>query len=423
MTPPTPTAAAHRHRLALTLTAAFLGWMFDGVEMAIFPMVARPALREMHGATGAIPFPGAEAFVQHWMGVVTATFLLGAAAGGLAFGWLGDRIGRVRAMTVSILAYSLFTGACYFAREPWHLAVLRFAAALGMGGEWALGVALVMESWPERLRPLLSGLIGASANVGYLLVGGLAVLSPITEHSWRWIMLVGAAPALLTFFLRLYVPESERWRASVRHHEARPLWEVLSHPLLPRTLMAILFAAIPLVVTWGIVQWIVLWADQITGGRIPTAKAYVQLALAFGAVLGSLGAPLLGLHFGRRPIYCGLCFSALAVCTGLFRGVHSYGAAFLILTFLVGGATAAFYGWLPLYLPELFPTRARATGQGLSFNFGRVLAAIGAWQMPTLMEWFDHSYPRAGATLVLIYLVGAFAIWLAPETRDRPLPA
>jgi MFS family permease len=98
-----------------------------------------------------------EGFVQRWMGIITALFLVGAALGGLVFGWLGDRVGRVRAMTWSILFYSGFTGLCYFATEPWHLGALRFIAALGMGGEWALGVALVMESWPGAKRPLLAG--------------------------------------------------------------------------------------------------------------------------------------------------------------------------------------------------------------------------------------------------------------------------
>ena len=146
----------------MALTAAFLGWMFDGMEMGIFPLVARPALQEMHTKAG---IPG-EQFVQSWMGIVTALFLLGAAFGGFAFGWLGDRIGRVKAMTWSILCYSIFTGFGYFATEPWHLGMFRFIAALGMGGEWALGVALVMECWPEKLRPLMAGLIGAAANFG-----------------------------------------------------------------------------------------------------------------------------------------------------------------------------------------------------------------------------------------------------------------
>ncbi|MBC7820480.1 MAG: MFS transporter, partial [Planctomycetaceae bacterium] len=180
----------------MALTAAFLGWMFDGMEMGIFPLVARPALQEMQTRSGIT----GEQFVQNWMGIVTALFLLGAACGGLIFGWLGDRVGRVKAMTWSILCYSIFTGCGYFATEPWHLGFFRFIAALGMGGEWALGVALVMECWPEKLRPLMAGLIGAAANFGYALIATIAILFPITPTSWRWVMMVGAAPALLTFF-------------------------------------------------------------------------------------------------------------------------------------------------------------------------------------------------------------------------------
>jgi MFS family permease len=178
------------HAQWMTLLAAFLGWMFDGFEMGIFPIVARPALQQM-GYSGE---------VGKWMGVVTALFLLGAAGGGMVFGWLGDRIGRVRAMSLSILTYSLFSGCCYFATEPWHLGVLRFISALGMGGEWSLGVALVMECWPERYRPWLAGAIGAASNVGFALIALIGLYFKVTVESWRWVMLVGAMPALLTFF-------------------------------------------------------------------------------------------------------------------------------------------------------------------------------------------------------------------------------
>src|SRR5258708_2615231 len=202
----------------LTLLAAFLGWMFDGLEMGIFPIVARPALQQM-GITN-------DADIGKWMGNVTALFLLGAAAGGLVFGWLGDRVGRVRAMSLSILTYSVFSGCCYFATAPWHLGVLRFVSALGMGGEWSLGVALVMECWPERHRPWLAAAIGAASNVGFALIALLGRFIPITGESWRWVMLVGAAPALLTFFIRLFVPESQRWKDSVTAEIPRPLKEI-----------------------------------------------------------------------------------------------------------------------------------------------------------------------------------------------------
>jgi len=403
---------------ALVLLAGFLGWMFDGMEMGIFPLVARPALQQMQSLSGLLD----ENFVQRWMGIITAMFLLGAATGGLLFGWIGDRIGRVKAMTWSILCYSLFTGLCYFARSPSELGIFRFIAALGMGGEWALGVALVMEIWPESKRPLMAGLIGAAANLGYALIAGVAIGIHITQESWRWVMIVGASPALLSFLVRLFVPESKKWQASVRAAPSHPLKEIFAPALRKRTLLAIGFASIPLVVTWGIVQWIPIWADQMTGGTDPKIKAMMQMLSALGAVAGSLIAPLIGRIYGRRPVYFGLCVLSLIVCSVLFRAFSSVTATFSAMVALTGFSTAAFYGWLPLYLPELFPTRVRATAQGLAFNFGRILAALGAWQMGSLMAFFGKSYAKAGATIALIYIIGMIIIWFAPETKDQPLP-
>ncbi|MEO6036056.1 MAG: MFS transporter [Verrucomicrobiota bacterium] len=402
----------------MALIAAFLGWMFDGMEMGIFPLVARPALSEMQRSIGIVD----DKFVGHWMGIVTALFLLGAACGGILFGWLGDKIGRVRAMSASILCYSLFTGLCYFAKEPWHLGFFRFLSALGMGGEWALGVALVMEIWPEKNRPLMAGTIGAAANFGYLLIAVLGLLFPITPTSWRWVMLVGAAPALLTFFIRLFVPESEKWKTSVEKKSAKPFREIFSPALFKPTVLAIVFASIALIGTWGSVQWLPLWGDQMAGPTLPKAKAFTQIASALGAIFGCMVGALIGGRFGRRPAYFLISLGSLVSCGYLFREVNTYGNFFLGMVFLVGGATAAFYGWLPLYLPELFPTRVRATAQGLAFNFGRVLAAVGALQMGNLMGHFHGSYAKAGAVITLVYVFGLFLIWLAPETRGKPLP-
>jgi MFS transporter, SHS family, sialic acid transporter len=402
----------------LVLFAAFLGWMFDGLEMGIFPLVARPALQEMQHAAGVLD----EQFVQMWMGRITALFLLGAAAGGLVFGWLGDRVGRVRAMTLSILAYSVFTGMAYFAQHPWHLGGCRFIAALGMGGEWSLGVALVMEAWPSDKRPVMAGLIGAAANFGYAIIAVIGIFFSITITSWRWVMLVGAAPALLALVVVFFVPESERWIESTKKGSSRPLKEVFGPALLKNTLLAIAFASVALIVTWGIVQWIPLWADQMTGGKQPKVKAYIQLVSSVGAIIGSFIAPVIGGKLGRRPVYFGMCLLSLILCSVLFRAFHAYSSMFLFVVGLVGFSTAAFYGWLPQYLPELFPTRVRATGQGVAFNSGRILAALGAWQMGSIMAFFDKSYAKAGATIILVYLVGMVLIWFAPETKNRPLP-
>jgi MFS family permease len=407
--------AASKRDQWLVLIAAFLGWMFDGVEQGVFPLVARPALQDLLGVE-------ADQLLGPWMGYITALFLIGAAGGGLVFGWLGDKMGRVRAMIFSILAYSLFTGCCYFVHAPWQLGLFRFLAAIGMGGEWSLGVALVMECWPERHRPLLAGAIGAASNVGFGLLGVLGMMFQVNRDSWRWVMLAGAAPALLTLFIARYVPESERWKDARQTTRSEPFREIFSSALRGRTLLGLLFASIALIGTWGSVQWLPAWADKLTQGNVHNAKGLTQLLMAVGAVLGCFVGPLIGGRMGRRPAYFLLCLASLTACGFLFRFVNEYGALFLVMVLVVGGSTAAFYGWLPLYLPELFPTRVRATGQGLCYNFGRIIAAFGAVQMGYLLKFYGGNYARAGAAITLVYAAGLLAIWLAPETKGKPLP-
>ncbi len=225
------------------------------------------------------------AAVNGWFAVIMAMFLIGAATGGVLFGWLGDRVGRVRAMSLSIFTYAVFTGLCGFAAQAWHIAVLRFVASLGMGGEWALGVALVIELWPDRSRAFLAGLIGAAANVGYLLVGlislwlvsfmqgfgnllldfGLSqdvVDTLLRNDGWRLMMIVGAAPALLVFFVMLLVPESHKWEAE-RDKGATSHWAT-------RDLLGVLLGAI------GAAIVVFLWSpvfDELTHGQAAVGAA------------------------------------------------------------------------------------------------------------------------------------------------------
>ena len=398
----------------LVLAAAFLGWMFDGLEMGIFPQIARSALGQLL-AVGA-----SEDTIKWWHQVIDACFLFGAAAGGLVFGWLGDRIGRVKAMAFSILVYSGFTGLLYFVRAPEHIAVLRFIAAVGMGGEWALGVALVMEVWSAKYRPLLAGLIGAAANVGFLIVGAIGYVIKIDQTNWRILAIVGAAPALLTFLIRLFVPESHAWTAAQTAKPTRPLRELFGDKKLSRSaLLAIVFASIALLGTWGAVQKIPAWVgDPAMPGGTKSAQGATQMALAVGAIIGCMIAPLVAAWLNRRITFFLLCLGSLVSCQVLFS-LDSYNAKFLVITFIVGGMTAAVYGWLPLYLPELFPTRVRATAQGISFNFGRIFAGVGGI---ALGGSIPGGYAKMGAVVSLIYVLGLMLIWLAPETKGKPLP-
>jgi MFS family permease len=484
----------------MALTAALLGWMFDGLEMGLFPLVARPALQDLLATDD-------DSRIGLWISVATAGFLVGAATGGVLFGWLGDRVGRVRAMVLSVLTYAVFSGLCAVAGSAWQVAALRFLSALGMGGEWSLGVALIMEIWPNQSRGLLAGLIGAAGNVGYLLIAGLGLglgmllhevedgltwlglpqswVHALAAHQgWRLLMILGALPAFLTFFIQIFVPESTRWKKEesrgttsswvardligvavgvlgpaamiyFRAMDYGPSVQILgtvgalalvtlgyiypvvrylqrsgsiggdpAHDLGPtvrRMLLGACLGGVALMGTWGSIQWAPTWADQLSEG-LPEAKSYTQIWAACGAILGTLAGALMCDGIGRRPAYTLLCLSSLGSALIFFRLNHSYGFWFLASAFLAGGCTASFYGWLPLYLPELFRTGVRATGQGFSFNFGRILAAAGVLQTSNLMNFFDKSYPKACSVMSLIYVVGLGLIWLAPETRGKPLP-
>ena len=484
----------------MALVAALLGWLFDGFEMGLFPLVARPALRDLLLQSGGVVD---DDIIGTWFSIATAAFLIGAAAGGVLFGWLGDRIGRVRAMTLSILTYALCSGMGGLAAAPWHMVAIRFVAALGMGGEWSLGVALVMEVWGGRSRALLAGLIGAAANFGYMLVAvlslGLGAIRASLEGmglpqdwvDWRLLTVCGALPALLTFFIRLAVPESERWekekeRGTTSAWGGSDLFAVLGgvgicvlllgvwpklenipaakiaatlaavvlvagcflmpifgylrrageptpvrRDIVRRMLLGALISGIPLLATWGAVQWGSAWAHQLGEKAVqkdPTRvlevrywKEYTQFTSAAGAVVGSLGGALLAGWIGRRIAYIILCLTSLAAVYAFYTTNATVDPSFFVTAFLAGATSAAFYGWLPLYLPELFPTRVRATGQGFAFNFGRILAAVGVLQVPALMGK-PPDYATACSMLAFIYVAGLGAIWLVPETMGKALP-
>ncbi len=434
--------ALNRGAQLMALAAAFLGWMFDGLEMGLFPVVARPALRELMG-------PEADAHIGTWLAWITAGFLVGAAAGGLLFGWLGDRIGRVRAMVWSVLTYAIFSGLCGFAESPAQVAVLRFMAALGMGGEWSLGVALVMEIWPAKNRPMLAGLIGAASNIGFLLIAlvslvmtqfigaaadalraiglseeGVAKLVGADNSGWRLLMFIGATPAALTFLVRIFVPESERWRHAAEHAPPARVRDIFQPGVRYKTILSTCLAGIALVGTWGSIQWAQPWASKMTVGTESAriAAPYTQICSAAGAIIGTLAAAYFAEWLSRRWAYFLLSAGSLAVCAVLFRMPMQFDARFLFLVGLAGCLTASFYGWLPLYLPELFPTRIRATGQGFAFNFGRVIAAAGALESGRLLNYFQEDYARMCSIISLVYLAGMVLIWFGPETKGKPLP-
>ncbi|MCE9606898.1 MAG: MFS transporter [Planctomycetia bacterium] len=512
----------------MALAAALLGWLFDGAEMGVFSLVGRSAVQDMLGIVGQ-PTPVQEGEIGFLFGVIIAVFLVGAATGGVLFGWLGDRIGRVRAMSLSVLTYAIFTGLCGFAQTPEQLGALRFVASLGMGGEWALGVALVMEVWPNRSRALMAGLIGAAANCGYLLVGviGIGLNSILAEFQvlltdiglseatvnmlvankgWRLMMISGTLPALLTFFFRIFVPESHKWEAEQGKGNTSnwatidllgvfvgalgpclivyvwaskslppesitairiggtvvglaiavlgytyPVFRYLQRtvadgradaptspwPTIRKMLLGACISGVALLGTWGSTQWASTWAGQLTQAD-PVLSAshpreWTLISLSLGAIVGTIAAAMCGDWLGRRLTYCLMCVLSLAGVLIFYQTHNKYDSSFLFWAFILGTTTASFYGWLPLYLPELFATKVRATGQGFAFNFGRILAAIGGLQISALLRlpffadtetWakVKGGYPVGCSWISVVYILGLAIIWLAPETKGKPLP-
>lgn len=514
MSSPAPAQAAPKGAVA-ALVAAFLGWLFDGFEMGLFPLIGKPALQDL--------LPDETTAVQgQWFTVIIAVFLVGAATGGVLFGWLGDKLGRVKAMTLAIFTYAIFSGLCAFVTEAWQFAGLRFVASLGMGGEWALGVALVNEIWGGKNRAWIAGMIGAASNIGFLLTGlislkinasielvtaainGLGLPPATTDYllhnrAWRFIAVSSALPALINFFILVFVPESHKWEQEKKSGNTSnwatadlvgvliacvaalvitwawspvfkygtglavaitvvgfgvALWGYL-HPVRQyigrslssgsvsegerSTIMRNLFigaalAAVALLGTWGSAQQAAHWASYLApqGGTIPVSE-YVVIATALGAILVTLITPFVADKLGRRVTYLILCVTAMASAVAFFQINQPFSGtaaptSLIVSAFLLGGITASFYGFFPLYFPELFPTSVRATGQGFCFNFGRLIAAIGALQLGNLRSMFGGegvSDVTAGANaytaLSCIYVVGMIIVWAAPETKGKTL--
>jgi MFS family permease len=386
--------------------------------MGLGPLVGRPALRELLssgnvGTTGSEPVE--EGLLGVWFAAYLCAFLLGGAVGGLGFGRLGDRQGRVRALGLSILCFSLFTGASWFVQTPGQLIVVRFLASLGVGGTWPAGVALLSEAWPEASRPTLAGVMGTAANVGILLMALAGMRFPITPESWRWTLLVGAGAVLLGVWVILGVPESAHWlaqRSRSGQRPAEPLAEVLRPPLLSRTLLGALLGTIPLLGAWGSGKWLIPWANL----RSPDHSALTQAVWAIGAVLGSAAGGWLANLLGRRTTYFLVSLASLLINLAIYRLLDPLHGAFLPAVFLLGLVATVYFGWLPLYLPELFPTRVRATGTGLTYNFGRIVSALGVLAAGSLMALFQGDYARVGEVTSWVYGLGMVVILFAPDT-------
>jgi MFS family permease len=404
------------------LSAAFLAWLCAGIEMGLGPLIARPAIRDLllnvQSELTTQLTPAQEGQVGRWFAWYLCAFLLGAAVGGPIFGTLGDLLGRVRALGWSILTFSIFTGLSWWVQTPEQFLGLRFLASLGIGGVWPAAVALISEAWPEAGRPAVAGVLGTAANIGILLMALAGQWLEISPESWRSALLIGAAPILLGLLVLSFVPESPRWLANRSKPATKqgPLWEVFRPPLSSRTLLGILLGTIPLLGTWASGKWMIPWADAQG-----VSAARTQAVWASGAVIGSAAGGSLANLFGRQLTYFLVSLGSLAINLAIYRILNPAEQLFLPAVFLLGLVATIFFGWLPLYLPELFPTRVRATGTGVTYNFGRIASAAGVLGAGSLMSYFEGDYARVGAVTAWVYGLGMLVILFAPDTGKHTL--
>jgi MFS family permease len=434
----------------LVLFAAWLGWGFDVFDGLLFNYVAPICIPDLLH----LPPKDAGAHVTFWTGALTSALLVGWALGGILFGNITDRIGRTRTLLLTMLTYALATAACAFAPNLWVLAIFRFVASLGIGGEWAAGASLVAETVPEDSRVRLFGvdvegrvyagaLLYTSAPAGLFLATyvndlftrQLAGIAANPSLSWRLVFLTGLIPAAVAFIIRLGVKEPEKWTSSQAGARAPRIRELFSPELRARTLGGLAMAVTALVTWWSCNAFLTRVADYLAQQVVrqqglPDASMRMLRAtyittgtqwFNWGGLVGTLLTIPIACYLGRRVMFA-LYFLGSSVCVWITFGVNMEPMTRFYAMNLLGLTTFGVFGAFTFYLPELFPTRLRGTGSGFCYNTGRFLTAIFPFLIGSLARYEPN--PLLVIRWVAIApLVGLLflALGLGHETRGRGL--
>ncbi len=407
----------------LVLIVAALGWAFDAFEGQLYTITRDDLLKELLTKEGRLDE------TTHWKDFFNGVFLLGSTLGGWLFASLADRWGRKPVMSLTILFYSVFSGFTAIAGELWHVGVLRFLVAMGVGGEWAVGATLVAEVFPKSARERASGIFHATSVIGLWLA---TVAGIIVGAQWRLAYLVGVLPALLVLWVRASIREPESWSAAKASQQAQlgSFKELLGeHRWRSRAIAGALLSMIGLATFWGVVVAGKDIASHVLRHLNMSDPGDTQAKLAFGFIqttgagLGMLAFGPLAVRWGRRMTFAvmhsGALLATLLVC---WAPLH-FGSYTLLLILLpvFGFFAQGIHAGYAVYFPELFPTRLRATGAGFCFNTGRILASpMLLW----LSGWMKQELGllNAIAWLSSLFLLGLAVILVLPETKGTDLP-
>ncbi|MDE1981294.1 MAG: MFS transporter [Betaproteobacteria bacterium] len=419
------------------LTGSFLGWVFDGYEayalIVVLPMAMKMLLAPDQLGSQAIYAGGA-------IGIT----LLGWGLGGLAGGILADYVGRKRVMLWSVFGYALFSGLTALVSDFSQLALLRFVTGLAMGSEWATGVSLVAETWPNRARPKGAGFLQSGFGWGTLLAAlvwfYLSQNQPLGADSWRLMFAVGAVPALFVLYIRRTLEESQKWKAAVQARRwaatggsavagaGRPftLFQLFREPeALRRTLIAFVLSAVTTTGWWAISSWLpgyTVGLAKAAGLADPGVwGARVALLYTVGAVVAYLLAGFVIDVIGRRWFLFLTYLGSLLLTVVTYRWVGSVDTMLWVAPLNGFFTLGCAYVWMAIYPAELFATTVRATAASVIFNAARLVAWVFPIMAGSIIKTFG-SVPHAALSIGLVYLLGLVLPWLLPETTGQELP-
>jgi MFS family permease len=416
--PPRTRITSHQWRTGI---AAWLGWLFDGLELHIYTLVATPLVVELLGVTSAN-----HPEVKEKSAYIQAAFLAGWAIGGAFFGRLGDRLGRSRTLALTVLTYAACTGLCAFSQTWWQLMVFRFFAALGIGGEWAVGAALLSETWPKSWRPWLAAILQTGVNLGILIAASVVALLSLLPHppANRYIFLLGVAPAVLVFWIRRSVPETETWSRAESQTARKPrLRDLFAGSVASTTWKTTVVCALSLSVWWLFIFWYpqhlrqILTVEGVASSRATGLVSTTFFVVIAVSIVGNFFSGWLARWLGYRTSFV-LLFAGLAIgMIGSFivpRGFSELAWFWLPFTGFFSGV----FGLFTMYLPPLFPPLLRTTGAGFCYNVGRLAAAFASvvfgWAAPV------SDYRQAllwSSGLAVLAVVASF--WLPEGEVER----
>lgn len=404
--------------------AAWLGWLFDGLDMHLYTLVAAPFVMQLVLASSP-----ADAEVKHKSSLIQAAFLVGWALGGGFFGRVGDLLGRSRTLGLTILTYACFTGLACVAQTWWQLLIFRFLAALGIGGEWAVGSALLAETWPQRWRPWIAAVLQTGVNIGVL---GACLVVWLYAHFTealhgefhpRWVFLAGILPALLVFWIRRKVPEPEEWQAArVQAGANKPgVGDLFRGDVRWLTVRIIVVCACSLTAWWAFMFWHAQHLrnlPELASWSVPEREKLVSKAF-FLVIAVSMGgnffAGLIAKLAGYPRAIALMCLGFFLAMLGSFVVPRGY-EALVFLWFPMVGFFSGVFGLFTMYLPPLFPTLLRTTGAGFCYNIGRIAAAGGTVFFGLFSKVGDFRVALLYASF--LFLPALLVAWTLPDLKQ-----